>query len=150
MADNSLKRIFGESPLERKCRFLFVACLSVLVFVAFWWVEHVTEALLDKEGVVPGPQIQETIQWYRAMLATVGILTVFVGMLVLYIALRCLVVRPLKHLRDVSDEISRGNTESRAEIHTSDEFEELASAINDMSRQLRETREELRQLKKDQ
>lgn len=150
MAYNSLKRIFGANRLERKCRFLFVACLSLLVFMAFWQVERMVETLLNEVAVVPGPETQEAIQWYRAILASVGILTVFAGTVVLYIVLRYVVVRPLKHLCDVSEEMRRGNTELRAEIQTRDEFEELACAINDMSRQLTETREELRQLKKDQ
>ena len=36
-----------------------------------------------------------------------------------------MIVKPLRHLRDVSDAISRGNIALRAEIHTGDEFEEL-------------------------
>ena len=41
-----------------------------------------------------------------------------------------------KHLRDVSDEIARGNLEPRADIHTGDEFEDLGHAFNRMLRHL--------------
>ena len=39
---------------------------------------------------------------------------------------RYVIVKPLRHLRDVSDDVSRGNIALRADIHTGDEFEELA------------------------
>ncbi|MCA9119903.1 MAG: HAMP domain-containing protein [Planctomycetaceae bacterium] len=74
----------------------------------------------------------------------VGILTVFLAMIALYVIVRYVIVKPLKHLRDVSEEISRGNTALRAEIHTHDEFEELADAFNRMLRHMTEAQEELR------
>ncbi len=55
-------------------------------------------------------------------------------MIALYVIVRYVIVKPLKHLRDVSEEISKGNTGLRAEINTHDEFEELADAFNRMMR----------------
>ncbi len=83
------------------------------------------------------------------LLAAIGILTVFLAMVILYVIIRYVVVKPLKHLRDVSEEISKGNTELRAEIATNDEFEELASAFNRMLRHLTEAQDELRQVNAD-
>jgi two-component system, NarL family, sensor histidine kinase BarA len=77
---------------------------------------------------IPDRETQTAIKQSRALLAAIGILTVFLAMVILYVIIRYVVVKPLKHLRDVSEEISRGNTELRAEIATNDEFEELASA----------------------
>jgi signal transduction histidine kinase len=57
---------------------------------------------------------------------------------------RYVIVKPLEHLRDVSDEVRRGNIEARAEIHTADEFEELGVAFNRMLRGLIDTQEELK------
>jgi signal transduction histidine kinase len=57
---------------------------------------------------------------------------------------RYVIVKPLKHLRDVSDEVSRGNIQARAEIQTADEFEDLAKAFNKMLRHLTDIQEELR------
>jgi len=54
------------------------------------------------------------------------------------------IVKPLQHLRDVSDEVRRGNVDARAEIHTADEFEELGVAFNRMLRGLIDTQEELK------
>jgi two-component system sensor histidine kinase BarA len=59
---------------------------------------------------------------------------------------RYVIVKPLRHLRDVSDSISRGDVSQRADIHTGDEFEELAVAFNRMLRHLTTIQEELRQV----
>ncbi|MCH5377024.1 MAG: ATP-binding protein, partial [Planctomycetes bacterium] len=94
-------------------------------------------------------ETQEATTWSRALLTAIGIFTVFVAMVILYVIIRYVVVRPLQHLRDVSEEISRGNTELRAEIQTNDEFEELANAFNRMLRHLTDAQAELRQVNAD-
>ncbi len=99
--------------------------------------------------IIPDRETQEAITWNRALLTAIGILTVFLAMVILYVIIRYVVVKPLKHLRDVSEEISRGNTQLRAEIATNDEFEELASAFNRMLRHLTEAQDELRQVNAD-
>jgi signal transduction histidine kinase len=80
----------------------------------------------------------------RAFLLAGAIITVFLAMMALWIIVRYVIVKPLTHLRDISDEISRGNTQLRADIHTGDEFEELGDAFNRMLRHLVNTQEELR------
>ncbi len=65
-------------------------------------------------------------------------------MVAAYVIVRYVIVKPLRHLRDVSDAISRGNTTLRAEIHTGDEFEELAVAFNRMLRHMTDAQGELR------
>ncbi len=79
-----------------------------------------------------------------AILITTAIITVFMAMFVSYLIIRYVIVKPLRHLRDVSNEISRGNTSMRAEIHTGDEFEALAAAFNRMLRHLTDIQTELR------
>ena len=66
-------------------------------------------------------------------------------MVALYAIVRYVIVKPLRHLRDVSDAVSRGNATLRADIHTGDEFEELATAFNRMLRHLIGAQDELRQ-----
>ncbi len=82
----------------------------------------------------------------RAVLIATAIITVFLSMVALYAIVRYVIVKPLRHLRDVSDAISRGNTSLRADIHTGDEFEELAVAFNRMLRHLTEVQDEIRQV----
>jgi len=85
----------------------------------------------------------------RAILLSTAIVTVFLAMVASYVIVRYVIVKPLKHLRDVSDSVSRGNVEQRADIHTADEFEELGVAFNRMLRHLMTAQEELRHLNLD-
>jgi two-component system, NarL family, sensor histidine kinase BarA len=85
----------------------------------------------------------------RAVLLGTAFITVFLAMVASYVIVRYVIVKPLKHLRDVSDAVSRGNVEQRADIHTADEFEELGVAFNRMLRHLMSAQEELRHLNLD-
>lgn len=87
--------------------------------------------------------------WNWAFLAAIAILTVFLAMAAFYLTIRYVIVKPLRHLREVSDAISHGNLSTRAEIHTGDEFESLAVAFNRMLRHLVTIQEELRQVNAD-
>ena len=80
----------------------------------------------------------------RAMLMVAAIATVFLAMVALYAVVRYVIVKPLRHLRDVSDSVRSGDVEQRAVIHTGDEFEELGAAFNRMLRQLLRQQDELR------
>ncbi|MFM8633788.1 MAG: ATP-binding protein [Planctomycetia bacterium] len=94
--------------------------------------------------VMPDSATQKAINWNRAILLATAIMTVFLAMLAAYAIVRYVIVKPLDHLREVSDEVRRGNVQARAEIHTADEFEELGVAFNRMLRGLVDSQEELR------
>jgi signal transduction histidine kinase len=275
MSYRSFKRVLGETSLERKCRFLFGACLLLLITASFWWYGEKTETLLYKQNRNKGRLLVDTIMaldhmekletnpdykemvestsaslqnqeytwsslrpdraapkdpfdrmilqrflsgaaiadddggqveyaerhlpqrqvydYYqavrakslvcvtchqgvdnnpnlaqnqliavikvsipdgptqadlnrnRAVLLSTAIITVFLAMIAAYVIVRYVIVKPLKHLRDVSDEISHGNITMRADIRTGDEFEELGLAFNRMLRHLVTIQEELRQ-----
>lgn len=95
--------------------------------------------------VMPDADTQQALRWNWAILLTTAIITVFLAMLAAYVIVRYVIVKPLEHLRDVSDEVRRGNVDARADIHTADEFEELGVAFNRMLRGLVESQEDLRQ-----
>ena len=80
----------------------------------------------------------------RAMLWVAAIAAVFLAMIALYAIVRYVIVKPLRHLRDVSNAIRQGEVEQRAMIKTGDEFEELGAAFNRMLRQLLHQQDELR------
>ncbi len=82
--------------------------------------------------IMPDDLTQSSIHHNRAILIATAIFTVFVAMIALYIIVRYVIVKPLKHLTEVSDEISQGDTSLRAEINTHDEFEMLATSFNRM------------------
>ena len=94
--------------------------------------------------VMPDAATRKAINWNRSILLATAIITVFLAMLVAYAIVRYVIVKPLEHLRDVTDEVRRGNVEARADIHTADEFEELGVAFNRMLRGLIDTEQELR------
>ncbi len=92
---------------------------------------------------MPDPT-QNALAKNRAIFLATAVMTVFLSMIASYVIVRYVIVKPLKHLRDTSDEISRGNMEARAEIHTADEFEDVAVAFNKMVRHLVNTQAELK------
>lgn len=82
----------------------------------------------------------------NAWLLFLGIATMFFSMAALYVIVRYVIVKPLEHLRDVSNAVRRGDVEQRADIHTGDEFEELGAAFNRMLRQLLRQQDELKDI----
>jgi len=79
-----------------------------------------------------------------AFLWVAAIAAVFLSMVALYVIVRYVIVKPIRHLRDVSEAVRRGDVDQRAVIQTGDEFEELAAAFNRMLRQLLLQQDELR------
>ena len=110
-----------------------------------------TEADLDFVAIrvsLPYKETKAAIHWTRAVLIAVAILTVFFAMVALWVVVRYVVVKPLGHLREVSDAVARGELDVRADIHTHDEFEDLATSFNKMLRSLVDTQAELRDVNK--
>ena len=50
----SLKRVLGESNLESKCRWLFGICVGGLIFLSFWWVDRISEGLIEETAQSKG------------------------------------------------------------------------------------------------
>jgi signal transduction histidine kinase len=61
-----------------------------------------------------------------------------------YLIVRYVIVKPVKHLKEVSDAISAGELNVRSEIQTGDEFEDLSHAFNRMLRNLVSMQERLK------
>ncbi|MGD9128359.1 MAG: HAMP domain-containing sensor histidine kinase [Planctomycetia bacterium] len=120
-ANMTLTPVFGKSSAQQEGELLGVARVAI-----------------------PAKATNKAMATNRAFLITAAILTVVMAMFASYIIVRYVIVKPLKHLRDVSDAISHGNTSLRADIHTGDEFESLAVAFNRMLRHLITAQEELR------
>ncbi|RCS41414.1 sensor histidine kinase [Bremerella cremea] len=85
----------------------------------------------------------------RAYLLATAIITVALSMIALYLIVRYIIVKPLTHLRDVSDEVSQGHLDVRAEIYTGDEFEDLATSFNRMLAQLIDAQNKLTYVNRD-
>jgi two-component system, NarL family, sensor histidine kinase BarA len=94
----------------------------------------------------PVTTTEKSMAWNNAILLATAVGTAFLAMVAAYAIVRYVIVKPVLHLKEVSDSISRGNLERRADIRTGDEFEELSQAFNRMLRHLVAVQEELRQV----
>ena len=80
----------------------------------------------------------------NAVLIAMALVTASLAMLAAYVIVRYVIVKPVLHLKDVSDAIAHGDLDQRADIRTGDEFEELSHAFNRMLRHLVTVQDELR------
>lgn len=94
----------------------------------------------------PMEKTQRELAWNNAILLATAIVTAFLAMLAAYAIVRYVIVKPVLHLKEVSDNIARGALDQRADIRTGDEFEELSHAFNRMLRHLVTVQEELQAL----
>jgi two-component system sensor histidine kinase BarA len=95
---------------------------------------------------LPLERTNKAIQANRMRLITMAVITAIFGMVLSYVIVRYIIVKPVTHLKDVSELVSAGNVDVRADIQTGDEFEELCHAFNRMLRNLVAMQEELRGL----
>jgi len=93
--------------------------------------------------VLPLRKTESTLAWNNAILLAMAIVTSFCAMIAAYAIVRYVIVKPVLHLKDISNEIAHGKLDLRADIRTGDEFEELSHAFNRMLRSLSNAREEL-------
>src|SRR5262249_43415007 len=95
---------------------------------------------------LPMAPTEKALAWNNAILLATAIITAFLAMAAAFKITQYVIVKPVLHLKEVSDAISRGNLDRRADIRTGDEFEELSQAYNRMLRHLVAVQEELRQV----
>jgi two-component system sensor histidine kinase BarA len=93
--------------------------------------------------------MDDEIHKNRAILIATALVTVLLLMSGSYLIVRYVVVKPVKHLKDVSDAISAGQLNVRSEIQTGDEFEDLSHAFNRMIRTLVSMQDQLRRVNAD-
>jgi signal transduction histidine kinase len=85
---------------------------------------------------LPTKDIEAGVHLNRAVLISTALVTALLIMGGSYIIIRYVIVKPVKHLKEVSDAISAGELNVRSEIQTGDEFEDLSHAFNRMLRNL--------------
>ncbi len=93
--------------------------------------------------------IEAGVHVNRAVLISIALLTAILIMGGSYIIVRYVIVKPVKHLKQVSDAISAGELNVRSEIQTGDEFEDLSHAFNRMLRNLVNMQDRLRKVNGD-
>lgn len=82
----------------------------------------------------------------RALLFTFALGTTLLVTLGSFLIIRYVIVKPVKHLKEVTDAISEGAINVRSEIQTGDEFEDLSHGFNRMLRNLISIQEKNREL----
>jgi len=98
---------------------------------------------------VPTEGIEREIHINRAILIATALVTAILIMVCSYAIVRYVIVKPVKHLKEVSDAISAGELNVRSEIQTGDEFEDLSHAFNRMLRNLVSMQDRLRKVNAD-
>jgi signal transduction histidine kinase len=81
--------------------------------------------------------------WSYSILTTIAIATVAVSLFFIQYILKRLVIRPLLHMKEVSERITEGDTSLRFQLDTNDEFSDLAESFNAMLRHLTNIQNEL-------
>jgi signal transduction histidine kinase len=98
---------------------------------------------------LPMEQTEKAISNNRAMLITAALVTAILAMVSSAMIVRYVIVKPVQHLRDVSDAIAAGRLNIRSRIQTGDEFEDLSHAFNRMLHNLVAMQQELRDVNGD-
>jgi signal transduction histidine kinase len=98
---------------------------------------------------MPTLAIEDGIHRNRAILMATALATALLIMGGSYVIVRYVIVKPVKHLKEVSDAISAGQLNVRSEIQTGDEFEDLSHAFNRMLRSLVSMQDQWRKVNAD-
>src|SRR4051812_16856082 len=98
---------------------------------------------------MPTKAIEDGVHLNRAVLMVTALVTALLIMGGSYIIVRYVIVKPVKHLKEVSDAISAGELNVRSEIQTGDEFEDFSHAFNRMLRSLVSMQDRLRKVNAD-
>ena len=78
-------------------------------------------------------------------LAIAGTALIFMTIFTLFVLMRRFVVKPLKSLEEMTDQIGKGNLDARVSINTGDEFEKLGHRFNTMAQSLSKGRGHLQE-----
>ncbi len=93
--------------------------------------------------VFPQDHIRAGLFTDHLRMAGAGLGLILLASLTLFFMLRRVVIRPLKNLEDMTNQISNGNLCAQVNIETGDEFARLGRAFNAMGRQLAQSHEEM-------
>jgi len=93
----------------------------------------------------PGAEIRRTVLLNRVWLLIAGLISGTGAFVAFYIITQRVILRPIRQLRALANNVAEGNLDIRSSINTRDEYEKLAEAFNHMLDSLQGTQEKLRQ-----
>jgi signal transduction histidine kinase len=85
---------------------------------------------------LPADEMLSTTRRNHLKLAVAGTALIFITIFSLFVLTRRFVIKPLRKLEDMTDEISKGNLDARVNIRTGDELEKLGQRFNTMAQSL--------------
>jgi signal transduction histidine kinase len=150
---NNREPEFNQLILSKKMNYYYAAiraseaCLSCHRQTNPDLAENDLIAMIKIE--MPTNSIENGIDWNRALLITTAFVTAIIIMIGSWLIVRYVIVKPVKHLKEVSDAIAAGELNVRSEIQTGDEFEDLSHAFNRMLRNLVSMQDRLRKVNTD-
>jgi diguanylate cyclase (GGDEF)-like protein len=99
---------------------------------------------IDLLAVLPEQEITEASYTLGITVAAIILVTIALTVICLYLVLQKLVIHPILQFRAMSKEIGRGNLNIENQVKSGDEIGDLASAFEDMARNLRSSDEQIR------
>ena len=93
-------------------------------------------------------EIRKTVFMNRIWIIVAGLLSGTGAIVAFYMITQRLILRPIRQLRALANNVAEGNLEIRSSIATRDEYEKLARAFNHMLDRLQATQQKLRQANK--
>jgi len=90
-------------------------------------------------------EIRKTVFMNRIWIVVAGLIGGAGAIVAFYMITQRLILRPIRQLRALANNVAEGNLEIRSSIGTRDEYEKLARAFNHMLDRLQATQEKLRQ-----
>jgi signal transduction histidine kinase len=96
----------------------------------------------------PAAEISRAIWLNRVWVVVAGLIAGTGAIVAFYIITQRVILRPIRQLRAIANNVSEGNLDIRSVIETGDEYERLAKAFNHMLDGLQAAQEKLRQANK--
>lgn len=96
----------------------------------------------------PYAAVRDKLNKMDAILLATAFLIIAIAAVSLLVIVRYVIIKPLGHLRRVSEAITAGDLAVRANLHSGGEFEELAESFNKMLQNLVDTQQEIRGINK--
>lgn len=96
----------------------------------------------------PAAEISRTVLLNRVWIIIAGLIAGTGAIVAFYIITQRVILRPIRQLRAIANNVAEGNLDIRSAIQTGDEYERLAEAFNHMLDGLQAAQERLRQANK--
>jgi signal transduction histidine kinase len=97
---------------------------------------------------MPAAEISKAILLNRVWVIVAGLIAGTGAIVAFYLITQRVILRPIRQLRAIANNVSEGNLDIRSAIQTGDEYERLADAFNHMLDGLQAAQERLRQANK--